>query len=176
MRITMVNKYLLYYIFAASLITGCNQSVDEEKVKTELPAERNLEAEWLLGKWKYEDESGALYEDWTRKNDTVFTGESYFIEKNDTVFFEYMRLTRSEDSVFYESLGEDKINPKIKLFRGLYISEEKLEVENMQQAFPRKVRYNVLNDTLMIIEISGVIDGSAEIQPYEMVRISQPKK
>lgn len=172
----MTNKYLLHSVFAAFMITGCSQTVDENEVIAEVPAERNLEAEWLLGKWKYEDENGALYEDWTQKNDTVFMGESYFIEKNDTVFFEYMRLIRSGDSLFYESLGEDKINPKIKLFRGLYISEEKLEVENMQQAFPRKVRYNVLNDTLMIIEISGVIDGSEEIQPYEMVRISQPKK
>lgn len=172
----MINKHLLYYIFATFLIIGCNQPVRKEEVKTEFSVKQNLEAEWLVGKWKYEDESGMLYEYWNRKNDTVFNGESYFIEKNDTIFFEYMRLTRSGDSLFYESFREEKINSKIKLFRGRYISSEKLEVENLQQAFPRKIRYNVLNDTLMIIEISGIIDGSEEIQPYEMVRINQSEK
>lgn len=172
----MANKYLFHSIFVLFLITGCSQSVDERETKADLPIIKNLESEWLLGKWKYEDESGILYEDWTRKNDTIFTGESYFIEKNDTIFFEYMRLTRNGDSLFYESLGEDKINPKSKVFRGIYRSENKLEAENTQQAFPRKIRYNVLNDTLMMIEVSGIIDGSEEIQPYEMVRISQSKK
>jgi hypothetical protein len=175
-RITMAKKNILYYIVGTSLIIGCNQSVEEKEIKTEVPIEQNLDVDWLLGKWKYEDEDGLLFEDWTKKNDTVYTGESYFVEKDDTVFFEHLRLTRKGDSLFYESLGENKINPKIKAFRGVYTSEYKLEIENLQQAFPRKIKYNTLNDTLMIIEISGVIDGSEEIQPYQMVRINQSKK
>lgn len=172
----MKKKHLLYSIFIIFLIIGCNQSIEVEEIEAELPVKKSLEAEWLLGKWKYEDENGILYENWTQKNDTVFMGESYFIEKNDTVFFEYMRLTRIGDSLFYESLGENKINPKSKIFRGIYSSEGRLEVENMQQAFPKKVKYNQLNDTLMIIEVSGIIDGSEEIQPYEMIRINSSTK
>lgn len=172
----MKKKHLFYFIFIIFLIIGCNQSIEVEEIEAELPVKKSLEAEWLLGKWKYEDENGILYENWTQKNDTIFMGESYFIEKNDTVFFEYMRLTRIGDSLFYESLGENKINPKSKIFRGIYSSEGRLEVENMQQAFPKKVKYNQLNDTLMIIEVSGIIDGSEEIQPYEMIRINSSTK
>lgn len=165
---------LFHLIIVVVLTTGCDQTT-EKTMTIDFPVKKNLEADWLLGKWRYEEENGALYEDWTRKNDTVFIGESYFIEKNDTVFFEYLRLIRSGDSLFYESLGEDKINPKVKTFYGLAASDNTIEVENEQQAFPRKVRYNQLNDTLMIIEVSGIIDGSEEIQPYEMIRVSQPE-
>lgn len=160
---------------AAVVLTGCTEAVETQQT-IDFPIKKNLEAEWLLGEWKYEDENGTLHEDWSRKNDTVFLGESYFIEKDDTLFFEYLRLIRQGDSLFYESIGEDKINPKVKTFKGLYDSENKFEIENLQHSFPRRIRYNQLHDTLMIIEISGIIDGSEETQPYQMTRTNHAEQ
>lgn len=169
----MKKTSLFYFIILAVLVVGCNQTIDNKQT-IDFPVKKKPNADWLIGNWKYEDEDGTLHEDWSRKNDTVFIGESYFIEKNDTLFFEYLRLTLNGDSVFYESLGEDKINPKVKTFTGLYVDEDQFQLENLQLSFPRKMCYNQLNDTLMIIEVSGFIDGSEETQPYQMVRINQP--
>ncbi len=131
------------------------------------PEKNNLGAEWLLGEWKYEDENGALHEDWTKKNDTVYSGVSYFIEKKDTLFFEKLELVKNGDSLFFISFGEGNSS---RTFKGLCPSENAFKVENPLQSFPRTVGYNYLNDTLMIIEVSGEIDGSEETQPYHMVK------
>lgn len=169
----MSKKNLLYLALACNFLAGCSETAQPEQPSAEPVQQRNLEADWLLGEWKYEDENGILHEDWSRKNDSVFTGESYFIEKGDTLFFEYLRLTRNGDSLFYESLGEDLVHPKAKVFKGLHTGENQFEIENPQHSFPRTIRYNQLNDTLMIIEVSGIIDGSEEIQPYQMVKTRQ---
>lgn len=158
----------LFFVLTSIFIISCNQTI--EKTKTiAFPVKQKLDAGWLLGKWKYEDENGMLHEDWRRKNDTVFIGESYFIEKNDTLFFEHLQLILNGDSIIYESLGEDKT--KTKSFSGLYLPENNFEVSNLQHSFPRTIRYNSLADTLLVIEISGFIDGSEETQPYHMVKV-----
>lgn len=170
----MLKKNFLYLTIMSALLAGCSEP-DGAELPADIPVERGPGADWLLGEWKYEDESGMLHEDWIKKNDSVYIGESYFIEQGDTLFFEYLRLSRHGDSILYESLGEDLIHPKVKTFKGLNAYEDRFEVENLQHSFPRTIRYNQLNDTLLIIEVSGVIDGSEEIQPYQMVKIKQPK-
>lgn len=156
-------------IITSLCMTACTESHTTKQVLT-FPVKKNLDADWMLGEWVYEEEGSVLHEDWRRENDTVFVGESYYIENADTVFFEHLRLTLNGDSLFYESLGEKPANLDTKVFKGRLHSSGQIAVENIQQSFPRNVRYNQLNDTLMIIEVSGFIDGSEETQPYQMVR------
>lgn len=160
--------------FCSAIITSlcmpaCTESYTTQQ-SIQFPVAKKLDADWMLGEWVYEEEGSVLHEDWRRENDTVFVGESYYIELTDTVFFEHLRLSLNGDTIVYESLGEKMDNPDGKTFKGRWHSSKEITVENLQQSFPRNVRYNELNDTLMIIEVSGFIDGSEETQPYRMVR------
>lgn len=156
-------------IITSLCMTACTESYTT-KQSIVLPGQKKLDADWMLGEWVYEEEGSVLHEDWRRENDTVFVGESYYIELTDTVFYEHLRLTLNRDSVFYESIGKKPVNLNVKTFKGQLRSTNQIEVENLQQSFPRNVRYNQLNDTSMIIEVSGFIDGSEETQPYQMIR------
>ncbi|HLU86907.1 MAG TPA: DUF6265 family protein [Taishania sp.] len=168
-------KYTFNSILFLSLvlisISSCSdkeeliETITDEKIETSRP-------NWLIGKWVHEDEDGVLHEDWKENNDSTYSGTSYLIRDNDTIFFENLRIRQIGDSIFYESLSDDKIIPISKVYKGIYDEVASFMVENTLFSFPRTIRYNNLNDTLMIIEVSGEIDGSKEVQPYQMVKKS----
>lgn len=171
----MKNHAFILFSITCSFLIGCKET-PKEKPKAAIPQKKMLDAEWILGNWTHEDEDGTLHEDWSRKNDTVFLGESYLIRNNDTLFFESLRLSLIGDSLYYESLGEDIINTTPKLFKGFYEAPGAVLVENLHHSFPRKIHYIPLNDTLMMIEVSGEIDGLEETQPYQMIRMKPETK
>lgn len=166
---------LLYYSLISIVIAGCGDSSTVNKKKSEPTAEvEHMNFDWIIGQWKYEDVEGILFEDWKKENDSTFMGKSYFVNQSDTLFLENIRLSRVGDSLFYESLKEDTLR-KNKIYKGPLIADNGFTIENPQHGFPRNIRYNFLNDSSMVIEISGVIDGQMEIQPYEMIRVNPTK-
>jgi hypothetical protein len=171
----MKNHAFILFSITCCFLIGCKET-PTKRPEVSAPQKKLLAAEWILGNWAHEDEDGILHEDWSRKNDTVFLGESYLIKNNDTLFFEYLRLSLIGDSLHYESLGEDIVNTKSKLFTGVYDSPNVILVENLLHSFPRTIHYTPLNDTLMMIEVSGEIDGLEETQPYQMIRMKSETK
>ena len=166
---------LLYYSLISIVLAGCADSSTVNKEKSDPIAEvEHMNFDWIIGQWKYEDVEGILFEDWKKENDSTFMGKSYYVNESDTLFVESILLSRIGDSLFYESLKEDTLRNKI--YKGPLNANNSFTIENPQHGFPRNIRYNYLTDSSMVIEISGVIDGQMEIQPYEMVRVNSTKE
>ena len=163
-------KYFLIILSVLFLIVGCKEPNKNSNKKNEVVINQ-INQNWLVGNWVYSDENGALHEDWELKNDSLLIGKSYLINKNDTVFYEQLQLRLYNDSMYYENIPTEPLNKKVKVYKGRYNYDNYLKVENLEHSFPRSISYNQLNDTLLMIEISGFIDGSEETQPYEMVRV-----
>lgn len=160
-------KKSIFFFTLSILLVACEESATKV-ISLDYPSEQITEIDWLLGEWKFEDESGVLYEEWSKANDSIYSGVSYYIEKKDTLFFETLELKIKGDSLFYTSFGEGTSS---KTFKGLYEHENaSFVIENPLNSFPRTVAYKHLSDTLMIIEVSGEVDGSEETQPYHMVK------
>ncbi|MCO5259431.1 MAG: DUF6265 family protein [Crocinitomicaceae bacterium] len=162
---------LLILPFSVLFLIGCNNSSNEPLVEEDLEEKESYNVDWLTGLWMNSDQDGTLFEEWTKENDSTFMGKSYYINLEDTLFVENIRLTINADSLYYESIKHDTMQ-KNKLFKGLLVANNSFKIENPQHGFPKNIIYNQLNDTLMMIEISGVIDGQKETQPYNMVKIN----
>lgn len=166
---------LSFILVLVQLFVGCNPS-DERKNKlviSKMP-HQELSINWLEGLWQCDDKEGVLYEDWKKLNDTLFLGKSYYLADEDTLFVENIQLTVVGDSLSYSSLKRDTLQ-KNKSFKGVLSTNNGFRVENLQHGFPKSILYNLLNDTLMMIEISGEIDGLVETQPYQMVKINSKR-
>lgn len=172
---SMFKSYHFLIIGILVIVIGCKQEPPIQKEVKQESFEKPL-PDWLFGKWVCEDDKGLLFEDWQKKNDSIYLGKSFFTEKDDTLFFENLRIKLIGDSLFYESLGEDITLMTPKIFKGMYGGEQSIEVENQQHSFPRKIKYILQNDSLMMIEVSGNIDGIKETQPYQMRRVQKSMK
>jgi hypothetical protein len=166
---------LSFVLVVAQCLVGCSAEVERKNnLSISKNTNQSLSTDWLVGLWQCEDNDGILYEDWKKLNDTLFLGKSYYLADKDTLFVENIQLTVVGDSLNYSSLKSDTLQ-KNKLFKGVLTSNNGFQVENPQHGFPKSILYNLLNDTLMMIEISGEIDGLKETQPYQMVKINSKR-
>lgn len=164
----MKNRFYSTFIFLMLLTISCQ----EKKQVNESPSEeeQSISADWIIGQWIHHTDEGDLLEDWEKMNDSTYLGKSYLLANGDTVFSETLMIQLKQDSITYSSQNLQNQQLKVKDFVGFYQQQDFFEVKNELQAFPKTIKYQSLNDTLLMIEIGGIIDGEEEIQPYQMVR------
>jgi hypothetical protein len=74
--------------------TSCKKSNETSKI---------VVADWLLGKWENKSNTVNLLETWKKANDSLFTGESFFIKGKDTLHGERIQLKQNGENLFYIS-------------------------------------------------------------------------
>ena len=140
-------KNAILFLFVILTFTSCQKS----KVTSIIVGK-----DWLLGKWENKSDEGNLLETWTKLNDSVFNGTTYFIKGKDTLHFEKMELTQKGEELVYISTTKGQNNDKpISLLQNPEI-EKQLVFENPKLDYPRKIIYKRMATNRLFIEVSGI--------------------
>jgi hypothetical protein len=127
--------------------------------------------EWLLGSWSNISEKGIATETWRKENDSLFSGEGFFVAGNDTVSSETISLEYNSGQINYiptVSDQNDRMRVKFKLTSS---SDNKWVFENPVHDFPQKIIYIKIEDDSLLAEISGLIDGNMESVSFPMKKL-----
>lgn len=154
-------------IFLAFLF-GCTNS---NKSKNETGAAQIKNAEWILGQWENISEEGKSVENWEKLNDSIFTGDSYFLSKGDTAFSEEIRLEVINDTLYYVPTVKDQNSGQPVYFRLKTTSVNKIVFENEKHDFPKLISYTRVSEDSLVAEISGEINGNFDKRQFPMKRM-----
>jgi hypothetical protein len=124
-------------------------------------------ANWFLGKWENKTSEGTFSEEWKVENDTIYLGESYFINNNDTLFSETVRLEQRENDLFYIVTVTNQNDAKPVEFKLTSSTSDYLVFENSAHDFPKKITYKLVTKDSLYAEISG--DGKNQAFPFKKV-------
>jgi hypothetical protein len=127
-------------------------------------------ANWLLGKWGNTTKESDFAENWTKKDDSTFVGESYVLVAKDTVFYENVVLQQKNDSLFYTVSVKGQNKEKPVSFYLVKFSKNELVFENPKHDFPNKITYAQVTKDSLVAEISGIQNGKEAKEAFPMKR------
>lgn len=162
-----------YYCFTL-LLTGlsfcCNSPVQNENEKVK-GYDKLEQASWLLGNWQNISPQGSSTEIWTKENDSVYTGKSWFIKRTDTVSSESIRMIQTSEGMFYMPVVKNQNNGEPVKFTLTSSTGRQLVFENPAHDFPQKITYTLINSDSLVAEISGSINGKENAEQFAMSRV-----
>jgi hypothetical protein len=157
-------KLLIVFICSASLLMfiSCQNKSGKKFDKLE-------KMNWLLGNWENEMPEGVLTETWTKKNDSTFSGTTYFIiNKEDTVHSETIILKQLNDELVYRPTVKGQNNDEPVDFKLSFENENSFSFENPKHDYPQKIVYKKMNETSLVATISGMQQGKQSTESYPM--------
>jgi len=146
------------------LVISCNQD-KREKLKTNVSATKVAEVitnfDWLLGKWKRNNEEVGkeTFENWEKISKTEYIGSSCTIQNTDTIYQENFRLIKLNNKWSFKIKLKGELVPstfKMTSFNSHeFICENKaLNFPNKKFDSPNKIKY-WKNKDKMYATISG---------------------
>lgn len=152
-------KNAIYILLVVLTLTSCQKSKEVSKI---------VGKDWLIGKWENKSKAGNLLEIWTKANDSLFIGESYFIKGKDSLHSEKMELKQKGENLFYISTikGQNKEQPET--FKQNIEIEKQLVFENPLNEYPRKIVYKPIAKDRLFIEVSGIEQNKPISTRYSM--------
>lgn len=124
--------------------------------------------DWLLGKWENKSDRGNLLEIWKKANDSLFTGESYFIKEKDTLHSEKMQLEQKGEELYYISIIKGQNNDQPVTFKHNIEIKKQLIFENYKNDYPKKIIYKLITKDHLLIEIFGIQQKRQSSTRYSM--------
>lgn len=115
--------------------------------------------DWFIGSWTGVTSESIFTEKWEKVNDTLFTGQSYFIKGSDTLSSETISLQQHDTSVFYVPLVEGQNDNKPIFFKLTFSDGTNAVFENPEHDFPQKIVYQLKENDSLIATISGNNNG-----------------
>lgn len=167
----MMNKTLL--TIALLSISACKQATKpaaENPVVEKPDYSAMQQLNWLEGTWKNETKEGLGIETWSRENDSVYNGRSFFIIGKDTVSSESIRLEQRGKEILYIPVVKGQNDGKPVTFPLVQANNDQWIFENPKHDFPTKISYTRIGQDSLLAEISGVIEGKASSQQFAMGR------
>ena len=153
-----MKKAILSLVILLSIIS-CKKSKEISKI---------VDTDWLLGKWENKSPDGNLLEIWTKVNDSLFIGESYFIKGKDTLHFEKIQMKQKNENLFYITTVKGQNNDKPITFKHNIEIEKQLVFENPKSEYPRKIVYKPIAKDRIFIEVSGIQQDKPSSVRYSM--------
>ncbi len=129
------------------------------------------QAQWLIGTWENKISTGSIYETWTRKSESEFSGQSYMVKEKDTLVFETIALVSKQDGLFYIPTVNNQNNASPVPFLSTRSSDTQLVFENPKHDFPQVITYTKISQDSLVAEISGIKDGEQRAQTFPMKRL-----
>lgn len=170
----MKRTTLLSAALFCSLIFSCkkeNTETETAPAQTESKQYGQLEKNnWLIGSWGHTSPEGTLAEKWTKANDSVYKGESFFIIGKDTVFAEYIDLIEANGKLTYTVSVKGQNNEEPVPFEMTSSDENKTVFENPKHDFPNKITYTKINNDSLVAVISGMQKGKPATETFAMKR------
>lgn len=121
---------------------------------------------FLQGTWKTENKEN--YEHWDHVNNETFKGFSYKISDGQIVISEYLEISKKGNEVIYTATVLRQNEGKGIDFK-LVESENSLTFENPAHDFPKKIVYQKLSDTEILVQVS---DGAKKGFAYKIIKQS----
>lgn len=144
---------------AIALCVSCKKSGKENELKT---------ADWLIGTWENQDPQGEMIESWSKTNDSIYSGESYFIKGKDTLHSEKIQLVQKGDLVQYIPTVKGQNNNQPVIFNLTSKTAKQLVFENPKHDFPQKIVYKQITADSLVATISGTQQGKTSSESYPM--------
>jgi len=108
---------------------------------------------WIADRWIYKDGENITFENWTKENDTLFSGEAYTVRGGDTVFNEQLKIEKIGDDVYYTAII--KHNPGPVSFKLVDVGKNNAVFENPEHDFPNRITYELKNNSLLYAKVEG---------------------
>lgn len=144
---------------AIALCISCKKSGQENQLQA---------ADWLIGTWENQDPQGKMIEIWSKANDSIYIGESYYIKGKDTLHSEQIQLVQVGDKVQYIPTVKGQNNDQPVNFNLTSKTDKELVFENPKHDFPQKIVYKKITADSLVATISGTQQGKASSESYPM--------
>ena len=152
-------KKVILLLIVTTAIIACKKSEKQNKLQI---------ADWLIGTWENKSDEGNMIETWTKTNDSLYVGASYFIREKDTLHSESIKLTRNADAVLYVSTVKGQNNNQPVTFQLTKQTPKQLVFENPKHDFPKKIVYQQITADSLVAAISGMQQGKTSSESYAM--------
>ena len=129
------------------------------------------EIDWLIGTWENNSDKGNLLEIWKKENDSVYSGQSFYIKAKDTLHFESIQLKQISDSLLYSSSVKGQDNDLALDFRLTSKTQNQFVFENPKNDYPKKIVYKLITRDSLVAIISGIQQGKASSETFSMKKI-----
>ncbi len=159
-------NYLLAVVIILTAACKNDVSLPEPAGDAKYTPKKLMDAEWILGNWEDKDDKGSTVENWTKKTDSSFVGESIVMEGKDVVFREDIQLIQRKDSLFYMVTIAEENDGKPVSFYATKATASQLVFENPKHDFPKKIAYSKINNDSIVASIYGSV-GSGESFPLK---------
>ncbi len=156
----------LTILFLSGLFIACGSNNPTSTLQHSL-----TEAEWLIGKWQNNSPEGVLTENWIQLNDSLFTGESFFVVANDTLFSESIQIAQQGEELFYIPTVENQNGGLPVTFKLTSATGNQLVFENAAHDFPQKISYTLVGQDSLVAEVSGLSKGKPQTEQFAMVKV-----
>lgn len=150
-------------ILLIALLVSCQNKSEKKFDKLE-------KMNWLIGNWEQKLPDGTLKETWTKQNDSMFSGDSYFINTKDTVHFESMKLAQTAEELTYIATVVGQNNDETIDFKLTSNADNSFTFENPAHDYSQKITYKKVNGTNLIATISGKQQGKLTQESYPMTK------
>lgn len=127
--------------------------------------------QWLLGKWENQTQRGKMIEEWSKVNDSTYSGKSYMITTTDSISLESVVLKKEGNDIFYIPTVKGQNNDQPVKFKLTSSSANQLVFENPTHDFPQKITYTLENENSLMAEISGIINGQQRARKFPMKKL-----
>lgn len=152
-------KKIILVLAVTACFISCKKSEKENKLEV---------VNWLVGTWENKSDYGDMIEIWNKTNDSLYTGNSYFIKQNDTLHSESIELIQKGDAVLYIPTVKGQNNNQPVTFQLTKQSPKQLVFENPTHDFPQKIVYQQITPDSLVATISGMQQGKASSESFSM--------
>jgi hypothetical protein len=129
------------------------------------------EIDWLIGTWENNSDKGNLLEIWKKENDSVYSGQSFYIIAKDTLHFESIQLKQISDSLLYSSSVKGQDNDLALDFKLTSKTQNQFVFENPKNDYPKKIVYKLITKDSLVAIISGIQQGKTSSETFSMKKI-----
>lgn len=162
----LTNMKFLFILMPVLFLFNC-------KPKTKTSTAKGLadpikKVEWLIGTWQKQSTKGTLTECWFQLNDSMFSGQSFFIISGDTVSSESIRLEQRGGKLFYIPTVADQNDGNPVIFTQTALTDSSMTFENPKHDFPQLISYRLQKPDSLIAEVSAMIKGERKLRVFRM--------
>jgi hypothetical protein len=125
---------------------------------------------WLIGNWENVSAKRILCEQWKQRDDSTFTGQSFFIRNSDTTYLESVIIRNRNGVISYNPTVPDQNEGKQIQFLFTSTSYRSFTAENPQHDFPQKITYMLKGEDSLHAHLEGIENGKNAVQDFYMKR------
>lgn len=152
-------KKAILLLAITTCLLSCKKTEKENKLQT---------TDWLIGTWENKSNEGDMVETWSKNNDSLYSGSSYFIKGKDTLHSESIQLTQKANVVLYTPTVKGQNNNQPISFQLTKQTSKQLVFENPKHDFPQKIVYQQITADSLVATISGIQQGKASSESFPM--------